>query len=831
MLSETVSHYRLIRKLGAGGMGEVYLAEDTRLNRKIALKLLPENFTRDEDRLQRFIQEARAASALNHPNIITIYDFGHVDSLNFIASEFIEGKTLREHRQQTGMQLGEVLDVAVQIAGALSAAHDAGIIHRDIKPDNVMIRPDGYVKVLDFGLAKLVEQQTPSTDTQAPTVAKVSTQPGMLLGTFGYMAPEQARGKDVDARTDIFSFGVLLYEVITGRAPFEGETTSDLIASILMGEPQPISYYLPGSPAELQRIISKALRKNKEERYQTMKDMLVDLRSLKQQLEFETKLKQSLSSDTGSGFGIAATSGTAPPHSTAQAEHSSHQPAARTVSSAEYVVSGIRRNIKAVAIALVALAVATGVVLYFTRDANTIDSLAVLPLANDSGDSNADYLSDGLTESIIYNLSQLQNLRVMPRSSVFRYKGRQVDTREVGRELGARAVLTGRVAQRGADIMVSVELVDTKDNRVIWGQQFNRSTNDALSIQQEISKDIYEKLRPNLLGEGERVAFKRTTEDTEAYQAYLKGLYWLNKRTEEGFRKAIEFFNKALEEDPGYAWPYAGLADCYALQSTYGLLAPREGFPKAKAAAVKALSIDQTLAEAHTSLANTLTSYDWEFTSAEQEFRRALELNPNYATAHQWYAEYLSAMGRHTEAIAEIKRAEEIDPLSLIINAVHGRVLYCARRYDEAITQLLKTIEMDQRFGPAYVFLCAAYQKKGAHGQAVSAAQEAVKLSPNTSVYLTILGHAYAVSGETKQAREILDQMVALSGKQYIQPSYVGLLYSGLGDRDRAFEWFERAYAERDDRLIFVLTEPLMDTVRPDARFSTLLRSIGLPQS
>ncbi|HET9532517.1 MAG TPA: protein kinase, partial [Blastocatellia bacterium] len=720
-------------------MGEVFLSEDTRLNRKVALKLLPEAFTGDAERLRRFTQEARAASALNHPNIITIYDIGQADSLHFIASEFIEGKTLREHRQQTRMELGQVLDVAVQIASALAAAHDAGIIHRDIKPDNVMLRPDGYVKVLDFGLAKLVEQQPSSTDTQAPTIAKLDTQPGMLLGTFGYMSPEQARGKDVDARTDVFSFGVLLYEMITGRTPFEGETTSDLIAAILMGEPQPISHYLPGAPAELQRIVSKALRKDKEDRYQSIRDMLVDLRGLKQQLDFESKLEQSLASDPGRRLSFETASSTAPTASTASAS----EPGLR----------GLSRNSKVLIAALAVLIVAVAAILYFTRGDTTIDSLAVLPLANESGDPNAEYLSDGLTESIIYNLSQLQNLRVIPRSSVFRYKGRQMDAQQVERELGVRAVLTGRVAQQGADIVVSVELVDTIDNRVIWGQRFARKALDALSIQEEISNDIYENLRPNLVGEGERVTFKRQTGSGAAYQAYLKGQYWLNKRSEEGFEKAKGFFNSALEEDPNYALSYTGLADCYALQSTYGLLAPNEGFPKAKAAALKALSIDPRLAEAHTSLANMLTSYDLDFTAAEQEFKRALDLNPNYATAHQWYAEYLSAMGRHDEAIARIKRAQELDPLSLIINSVHGRILYSARFYDEAISQLLKSIQMDQRFGPAYVFLCAAYQKKGLHDQAVSAAQEPVKLLPSASVYLTILGHAYAVSGKTGEAQ------------------------------------------------------------------------------
>jgi serine/threonine-protein kinase len=826
MTLEPISHYRIISKLGAGGMGEVYLAEDTRLDRKVALKILPEEFTKSEDRLRRFTQEARAASALNHPNIITIYDIGQSGEAHFIATEFIEGRTLGQHMKRARMTLGELLDVAVQIASALSAAHQAGIIHRDIKPENIMVRPDGYIKILDFGLAKLAEPPpATSADTQAPTMARTATEPGLLLGTLGYMSPEQARGKEIDARTDVFSFGVLIYEAVTGRPPFEGETTSDIIASILRSEPQPISSYLPDAPFELQRIVGKALRKDKEERYQTMKDMLVDLKSLKQALEFESRSGYLLASGVTSGISSTA------PGSAASSGHgveSGRRASDASLPAGGNIARGGRGKI--IALAFVALAIAAAAVFYFTRGGKAIDSVAILPLMNEGSDPEAEYLSDGITESIIFDLSQVPELRVIPRSSVFRYKGQQVDPLSAARELGVRAVLTGRLSRPGAELVISVELVDATENRVIWGQRFNRRTDDVLSIQQEISKEVSEKLRPSLNGGADALVMKHSTGDRDAYQAYLKGLYWLNKRSPEGFQKAIEYFNQATEKDPGYGLAYAGVADSYALLATYGLIAPGEGFPKAKAAASKALSIDNGLAEARTSLANILAIYEWDFAQADQEFKRAIELNPNYATAHQWYGEYLSAVGRHEEAIAHIRRAQQLDPLSLIINTVAGRLLYCARRYDEAIVELEKTIEMDPRFGPAYAFLCAAYQKKGEHERARAAARAAVEISPTTSVYKTILGQAHAVAGEKEEARRVLDELRELSVRQYIHPSYMAMLHAGLGEMDLAFEWLEKAYGMRDDRLIFVITEPLMDVLRDDPRYRELTTRIGLPQ-
>ncbi|HKP85319.1 MAG TPA: protein kinase [Blastocatellia bacterium] len=830
MHPEQISHYRILNKLGAGGMGEVYLAEDVSLRRKVALKLLSAEFTRNEDRLRRFEQEAQAASALNHPNILTIYAVGHQDGAHFIATEYIEGETLRHRLLRERVTVREALDIAVQVASALSASHQAGIIHRDIKPENIMIRPDGYVKVLDFGLAKLTEQPSASSDTQAPTIAKANTDPGTIMGTINYMSPEQARGRVTDARSDIFSLGVVVYEMVAGRPPFEAETASDVMSFILHKDPLPLVRFLPQTPAELERIVAKTLAKDKEERYQTTKDLLIDLKKLKQRLEVEAEMERSIAPDSISRSAYSNSSAPLSVPIPARPTEQVSQLPVRTSSSAEYIVSEIKQHKKGFVFLVAALVVAAAAALYFTGGGKAIDSMAVVPFLNTADDPNTEYLSDGIAESIIYNLSQLTDLRVIPRSSVIRYKGKEVDPQAVSRELGVRAVLTGKVVQRGNDLLVSAELVDAKENRIVWGQQFNRRLSDLLSVQQEISKEISEKLRPSLVGQEKNLSRKRYTESSEAYQSYIKGQYWLNKRSEEGFQKAIEHFNQAIEKDPGYALPYAGLSDCYALLGTYSMLAPKDSFPKAKSAAMKALAIDNQLAEAHTSLANILACYDWEFADAEREFKRAIELNPNYATAHHWYAEYLSVMGRHNEAIAEIKRAQELDPLSLIINAVSGRTFYYARRYDEAIETLNKTIQMDQRFGPAYAFLCAAYEQKNMREQAIAMAQEPVKLSPNTPVYLTILGHTYAASGKRAEAEAIIARLKELSKQQYVQPSFLALLYTGLGDNDEAIEWLEKAYSDRDDRLVFVIIDPQLDKIQSDSRVRDLARRIGLPR-
>ena len=796
-----LSHYRILSLLGKGGMGEVYLAEDTRLGRRVALKLLSAGFTKDEDRVRRFQQEARAASALNHPNILTIYEIGQADAGYFIATEFIDGVTLRQRLKQTKILLPDVLDIAIQAAGALSAAHQAGIVHRDIKPENIMLRTDGYIKVLDFGLAKLTEKvaDRQTTNSEAATIVKVDTTPGMVMGTVNYMSPEQARGLEVDERSDIFSLGVVIYEMAAGRAPFAGLTPTDVIISIIERDPLPLKRLLPEAPAELEWIVSKALCKNCEKRYQTAKEITLDLKSLKQRLEIEAELGRSIQQ----GLSGRRSSTRISKNVTAE----SHRESGGATSGSTSTASRRQRSRKA------------------------IDSLAVLPLTNASADPNTEYLSDGITESIINILSQLPKLRVVPRSTVFRYKGRVIDPQELGRELGVRAVLTGRVLQLGDTLVVKTELIDVANESHLWGEQYKRKFTDIFALQEEISEEISEKLRLRLTGQEKKRLTKRYTENTEAYQLYLKGRYYWNKRTQEWIRKGIECFQQAIDLDPNYALAYAGLADSYALlgSATVGL-SPHEVYPKAKAAAMKALELDDSLAEAHTTLGFFRLLYDWDWAAAEQEFKRATELNPNYASAHDGYGFYFKVMGQLSEAIRECKRAQELDPLSLFINISLGWVYYFSRRYTEAIEYGKKILEMDPNFFGAYWLTGVAYQQEGMYSDAIASFQKAISLSGGGLNFVAYLGQVYAIMGQKAEAYKTLDELKKLSQQRYVSPFYIAVIYIGLGEKDQAFEWLNRACEERSSLLAFVKVEPMFDSLRSDPRFAQLQRRIGFSQ-
>jgi serine/threonine protein kinase/tetratricopeptide (TPR) repeat protein len=822
-----ISHYRVIETLGKGGMGEVFLAEDTKHHdRKVALKLLPADMTEDETRLRRFRQEARAILALNHPNILTIYEIGEEQSLYFIATEFIDGVTLRTHLARNHMETEKALDVAIQVAAALDAAHTAGIVHRDIKPENIMLRTDGYVKVLDFGLAKLSEKLTESEtghDPEAVTVPLSDTNPGAVIGTTGYMSPEQARGLMVDARTDIFSFGVVLYEMVAGRAPFGGETKNDIIVSLLNRDPLPLARFAPNAPPELQRIVTKALSKDKEERYQTVKDMLIDLRGLKRDLEFTTRLERS--ADPGfSGSGGTRLSG----HSTFDPVHYSRtdetQPTRSTTSTGS-VIEKVNRNRTVLALSLLALVLALGLgVLYFTKRGRTINSVAILPFVNGSHNPNTEYLSDGLTESIISSLSQLPNLKVMSRSAVFRYKGQNIDAQEVGRKLGVGAVLMGTVDQIGDSLVIKTELIDVSDGSQLWGEQYNRKISDLITVQQEIAWKISKRLRLRLTGEDEKRITKHYTENTEAYQLYLKGRYFWNKRDKESLNNGIRSFQDAIKIDPGYALAYSGMADSYALLADIGAVAPNEAMPRAKAAAERAIELDPELAEGYTSSGFVKLSYDWDWPAAERDFKRALELNPNYATAHQWYASYLLQMGRYDDATEEIKRAQQLDPLSLIINANKGYYLYFARQYDAAIEQYRKTLEIDPNFGVGRYYLAQAYVQKKMYGEAIAEFQKLISTPGDDLETAAALGYAYAQSGRRADAQKFLTEIIELSKSRYVSPLYIATIYTGLGERDQAIEWLYKAYDARHPGLVLLKVDPMFDSLRGDARFQELLR-------
>jgi serine/threonine-protein kinase len=819
-----LGRYEIRAKLGEGGMGEVYLAQDTKLDRKVALKILQAQVAANHERMRRFVQEAKAASALNHPNIITIHEIDQTDDLHFIATEFIEGETLRQRMQKSVMKLDEAIDIGVQISGALSAAHASGIVHRDIKPENVMLRHDRIVKVLDFGLAKLTEQVSSGLiDTEAPTRV-VNTQPGMVMGTALYMSPEQARGQALDARTDIFSLGVVLYEMLAGCVPFRGDTTTDVLARLVDDqEPPPLARYCHEVPSELERIVSKALRKDRDERYQTSKDLLLDLQRLKRELEFARERERSQ----------PPTSKAATPIEGSRIAETIQSPAV-TTAVAETPRTKIdlnNRNVLIALLAVLAIVLAIGGYGYFAHArSGAINSVAVLPLINASNNPDMDYLSDGISESLINSLSQLPNVKVIASASSLHYKGKEIDPAEVARTLGVQAILTGRVSQRGDDLIINVELVNARDKTQIWGDQYDRKAADLLAVQREIAREITTNLRLKFSGADEKRVAKQYTEDPEAYQLYLKGRFYWNKRTGDAARKSIEYFQEAIDKDPNYALAYAGLADAYQLLNIFADRSPQEAFPKSKETASKALQLDPTLAEAHASLASILFFYDRDFPGAEREFRRAIELNPNYATAHHWYGvTYLAHMQRFDEAIAEVKKALELDPISIVINCDLGNTYIQARQYDNAIEQLRKTIEMDQSFYIAHNQLGMAYRMKGDFPAAIAEYQKARQLNDDPFV-LALLGNVYAVSGRKDEALKIVDQLKQLSQQRYVWSYGFALIYAGLGDKDQAFQWLEKSYQDHEARITRLKVDPDFDSLRSDPRYADLVRRIGLPQ-
>ncbi|MDQ6652311.1 MAG: protein kinase [Acidobacteriota bacterium] len=834
-----LGRYEIRSKIGEGGMGEVYLAQDTKLERTVALKILPANVAADRQRMQRFIQEAKAASGLNHPNILTIHEIEQIDSRHFIATEFIDGETLRQHLNAGRVKIAEALDISVQIASALSAAHAAGIIHRDIKPENIMRRRDGIVKVLDFGLAKLSERTgTGAVDTEAATKALVQTEPGVVMGTAAYMSPEQARGIDTDARTDIFSLGVVLYEMLAGRAPFAGETTADIISVLLQKEPQPLSTLAPEVPAELQHIVSKALRKDRDERYQTVKSLLVDLKTLQKELDFAAKLERGTAPPElkGSGGEIKSGDGRAAVSTASGAASPITNEGSRASLNAGHIVSEIRQHKRGFIVALSVLILAVVSLSYWfyvkrsrTVNSTAIESIAVLPFVNASQDPNADYLSDGIAESLMNSLSQLPNLKVMSRNTTFRYKGKEQEAQKVGRELNVRAVLTGKVQQVGDQVVINVSLDDAVDSHHIWGEQYVRKFADILTVQREIAKEVSTSLRLKLTLVDEQHLAKRSTDNVEAYQLYLKGQYEWKKHTEEDLRKSVEYYYQALTKDPNYALAYAGLAASYTvLGNSY--LPPNETFPKAKAYATKALEIDETLAEAHVVMGAARLLYDWNWAEAERELKRAQALDPNNAEAHNLYGYYLKAMGRLDEANVETRRSQELDPLSLMINTDVGVNSYYARRYDEAIAQNEKTVNLDPRFFIAYLWLGQAYEQKKMYAEAIATFQKGMNEAERHPQLLASLGRAYALAGQPDKAQKALDELREMSKSRYVSPYLIAVVYAGLGDKDQAFAWLEQAYQDRSFFLIWLKVEPRFDSLRDDPRFQDLLRRVGFPQ-
>jgi serine/threonine protein kinase/tetratricopeptide (TPR) repeat protein len=712
------------------------------------------------------------------------------------------------------------LELAIQSASALAAAHAAGIIHRDIKPENIMVRRDGYIKVLDFGLAKLTEPQGSTTDGEAPTRAMVNTGAGTVMGTANYMSPEQAKGVHVDVRSDIWSLGAVLYEMVSGRVPFLGETPTETISLILQREAAPLTRFAPNVPTELERIVTKALTKDREDRYQTMKDFLIDLRALKRKIEVDAEIDRTVSPELRSALSTSSGQGLATAHASL-----SHP------SSAEYIVSGLRNHklaLATVAVVLLGGLAATGFYLRARSASVAIKSVAVMPFVNEGGNADLEYLSDGMTDTLISSLSQLPNLNVKARSSVFRYKGKETSPQTIGKDLNVQAILNGRVAQRGDQLTLTLELVDTQTENVIWSDQYTRKQGDLVSLQTEIARDVSTKLKTKLTGVEEEKIAKTSTVNTEAYQLYLKGLFHWNKRTPESLKSSLDYYNQAIAKDPNYALAYAGMALTYVLLPEYSAGSPADSMTKAKAAATKALELDSSLAEAHTALAYVLYSYDRNLPESEREFRRAIELNPNYATAHQWFGGgNLVAMARFEEAIAEGKRAEEIDPFSLIVITQLGNSFNYARRYDEAIGQSRKAIELDHNFYIAHMGLCQCYNGKGLFQEAIAACQKARAQNDDPYV-LGYLTYAYASLGKRDEAMKALAQINEAAKQRYVSAYTFATAYAGLGDKDQAFQWLERSNQDRAWEILYIKVDPLLDNLRSDPRFPELVKRVGL---
>ncbi|HKA18199.1 MAG TPA: protein kinase [Blastocatellia bacterium] len=831
-LNSTISHYRILSKIGAGGMGEVYLAQDLHLERKVALKVLHAEIAEDEERVRRFVQEAKAASALNHPNILTVYEIGHLEKSRYIATELIKGENLRDRLRAEPLTLSETLDIALQVAAALNAAHEAGIVHRDIKPENIMLRDDGLAKVLDFGLAKLTEKKSETISLEDTT--RVQTLPGLVMGTVVYMSPEQARGKKVDARSDIWSLGVLIYEMCARRTPFAGETTSDIIAAILTKDPTPLDVE---TPPELQRIIRKSLQKRADERYQTAKDFQLDLKNLKRELEFSEQLERSQipgftkprnvkTSELDEAVTVAQ------PADVSTVKSLSGQPSAIQTQAGKSKVQRL-----GVASGLIVLLATIGVGFWFVTNRSSgirqIESIAVMPFVNESGNADVEYLSDGMTDTLIGSLSQLPNLNVKARSLVYRYKNKDIDPRTIGKDLSVQALLNGRVVPRGDDLRLYLELVDAQTGDRIWGDQYNRKQSDLVSLQSEIALDVSQKLQSRLSGSDEQKLTKKYTENAEAYQLYLRGRYFLNRRTSESLQKAIGYFNQAIAVDPNYALGYAGLADTYLLlglpDAITGALSPQDSLPKARTAAEKALQIDNSVAEVYYSLGQ-VRSKELDWSGAESAFEQGKRLGPNYPIGHLYYSIYLASLGKQEQALKEIRRAQELDPLSLPINCSVVYVLYFGRQYDEAIAVGKKTLEMDQTFALAHQRLGMAYVGKKMHPEAIAEFKQAANNSNDAPLAIVSLGHAYAMSGNKKEALRVLAELKDMSQRRYVSAYSVSTIYAGLGEKEQAFQWLQKADDERNTEIVFMKVDPRLDPLRDDPRFQELVKKVGIPQ-
>ena len=801
MIGQLLLHYRVVEKIGEGGQGTVYKVVDTTLDRPAVIKVLPPDLTDSASNLVRFEREAKLASSLDHPNICTIFGLHKVGDVQFIAMQYVEGRNVREIVGGHPLDLRRALSIAIQVTDALAAAHSRGIVHRDIKARNVMVTRSGTVKVLDFGLAKLIE--SPHTGSSSdPQLTEV----GVPYGTSTYAAPEQAQGLRADHRADIFSTGVLLYEMLAGTWPFRGKTALDVRYAVVYHQPKPIIEARgEDSPAlrRIQEILDKALAKAPDDRYDRIEDMRSDLHEVQREVDVDSSIGNTLTD--------------AP------------QTAARALPATSGIFWTRPRKIAAAGAALVLILALSFIAFRADRpaeSASTINSLAVLPFTNN--DPNNEYLSDGITESLIESLSRMPDLKVKSSSTVFHYKGRETDPKKLGRELGVHALLSGSVSQVGDNLSVSVELIDVRDDSHIWGERYSRKVSEVVALPQQISRDVSQRLRSRADNLDHAQLTRNYSPDSEAYRLYLQGRYNWNKRTVAGLQSGIEYFGKAIMRDQDYGLAYAGLADCYLLLNVYNVTSADESYPKAEAASRKALSINESLAEAHTSLAFVTYRYRLKWPEAEEHFNKAIALNPNYATAHQWYASYLAATGRLNEAVVEAKAAHDLEPFSLTIYSDYIRGLYYAGRLDEARKESLKLLEIDPGFARAHYEHGLILEEEGKFEEAIAQFKQGLKSSPDNVTALTALGHAQALAGKKADAEKVIARLQELSKIQYVSPFQIAVVYAGLDDRKRALDWLEKSRDERFNWLPFIKVDPVLKNLRSEPRFIELAKVLGL---
>jgi serine/threonine protein kinase/tetratricopeptide (TPR) repeat protein len=789
MIGQTLGHYRILEKVGAGGMGVVYRARDEQLERDVALKVLPSGTLDNEASRRNFRKEALALAKLNHPNIETVYEFATQDGMDFLVMEFVPGKTLADKLLNGVLPEKEVVALGMQIAAALGEAHERGIVHRDLKPRNIAITAKGQAKVLDFGLAKLLRPASvASTDTITDTQA--------IVGTLPYMSPEQLQGEAVDARSDIFTIGAVLYEMATNCRAFGERLPSRLVDTILHETPVTPRALNRRISAGLERIILKCLDKDPEQRYQSAKELLVDLRRLGEPVSARTN----------------------PPASIPKGR-------TKAARSAAYFVAGL--------LGLTAIVLGLNVGGWRTRLVSwtsppKIGSLAVLPLENLSHDPEQEYFADGMTEALITDIAKIGTLRVISRTSVMRYKGTKKPLSQIARELNVDAIVEGSVQHSGDRVRIDAQLIDARNDRNLWTESYQSDLGDVLTLQGNVARAVAGEVRAQLTPQESASMSKSQTVNPRAYESYLQGRYFWNKRTPGDLNASIKSFDGAIAIDPTYARAYAGLADSYATMGNNRLLPPDEAFPKAEAAAEKALSLDEDLAEAHASLAFAHWNYDFDWDVVDREYKRAIELNPGYATAYHWYSGYLSGMGRHSEAIAAVKKARELDPLSPRINANVGFILYFARQNDAAIEELQKTLQMDTSSGAPYLYLGMAYLQEGKSQEAIVALEKNSRISDSPAADALDLAYGYAVAGRREDSLGLLRQVMAQPHKSYMPALWVARVYTALGEKEDALKWLRKAYDERSPQLPFLNVDPRWDPLRSDPRFQDLLRRMKL---